>query len=72
MMCVAIPSKIVAIEDNTATVEVTGSRSTARVDLIEDAQVGDYVLVHAGFAITKLDPEEARETLALMSEVGLI
>lgn len=71
-MCVAIPSKIVAIEGDTATVEVTGSRSTARVDLIEGAQVGDYVLVHAGFAITKLDPEEARETLALMSEVGLI
>lgn len=71
-MCVAIPSKIVAIEGDTATVEVTGSRSTARMDLIEDAQVGDYVLVHAGFAITKLDLEEARETLALMSEVGLI
>ncbi len=71
-MCVAIPSRIVEIEDDTATVEVTGSRSTARVDLIEDVQVGDYVLVHAGFAITKLDPGEARETLALMTEVGLI
>lgn len=71
-MCVAIPSKIVAIEGETATVEVTGSRSTARLDLIEDVQIGDYVLVHAGFAITKLDPDEARETLALMSEVGLI
>ena len=71
-MCVAVPSKIVAIDGNTAIVEVTGSRSSARLDLIEDAQVGDYVLVHAGFAITKVDADEAQETLALMSEVGLI
>ncbi|MGD9497538.1 MAG: HypC/HybG/HupF family hydrogenase formation chaperone [Armatimonadota bacterium] len=71
-MCVAIPSRIVAIEGETATVEVTGTRSSARLDLLEDAQVGDYVLVHAGFAITRLDREEAEETLALMSEVGLI
>jgi len=71
-MCVAVPSRIVEIEGDTATVEVTGTHSHARLDLIEDAQIGDYVLVHAGFAITKIDPEEARETLALMSEVGLI
>lgn len=71
-MCVAVPSKIVAIEGNTAIVEVTGSRSSARLDLIEDAQVGDYVLVHAGFAISKVDADEAQETLGLMSEVGLI
>ncbi|MGC9320440.1 MAG: HypC/HybG/HupF family hydrogenase formation chaperone [Armatimonadota bacterium] len=71
-MCVAIPSKIVSIEGSVATVDVGGSRSTARLDLIEDAQVDDYVLVHAGFAITKVDPEHARETLALMDEVGLL
>ncbi|MEA3401898.1 MAG: HypC/HybG/HupF family hydrogenase formation chaperone [Armatimonadota bacterium] len=71
-MCVAIPSKIVEIEGAVATVDVGGSRSTARVDLIDDAQVGDYVLVHAGFAITTVDPEHARETLALMDEVGLL
>jgi len=71
-MCVAVPSRIVEIDGDTATVEVTGTRSHARLDLIEGAQVGDYVLVHAGFAITKIDAEEAEETLALMSEVGLI
>ncbi len=71
-MCVAIPSRIVAIEGETATIEVGGNRSTARVDLIEDVGVGDYVLVHAGFAITKLDPDDARETLALMGEVGML
>ncbi len=71
-MCVAVPSKIVEIDADTATVEVTGTRSSARLDFIEDAKVGDYVLVHAGFAITKIDAEEAEETLALMSEVGLI
>lgn len=71
-MCVAIPSKIVEIEGATATVEVGGSRILARLDLVEGAKVGDYVLVHAGFAITLLDAEDARETLSLMKEVGIV
>lgn len=71
-MCVAIPSKIVEIDGETATVDVGGNRSSVRIDLIEDVEVGDYVLVHAGFAITRVDPEHARETLALMDEVGLL
>ncbi len=71
-MCVAIPSKIVEIEGATAIVEVGGSRILARLDLVEGAKVGDYVLVHAGFAITLLDAEDARETLSLMKEVGIV
>ena len=58
-MCVAVPSKIVEIEGDTATVEVTGTHSHARLDLIEDAQIGDYVLVHVGFAISVIDAAEA-------------
>ncbi|MFW5867300.1 MAG: HypC/HybG/HupF family hydrogenase formation chaperone [Armatimonadota bacterium] len=71
-MCVAIPSKVVEIEDNVATVELGGNRSCARTELIEDLEVGDYVLVHAGFAITKVDEEYALETLAMLSEVGML
>ncbi len=71
-MCVAIPARIVQIEDDTATVDIGGSQSTARVDLIEEVAVGDYVLVHAGFAITVVDEEHARETLALLREAGLL
>jgi hydrogenase expression/formation protein HypC len=72
VMCVAIPSKVVEIEDDVATVELGGNRSTARTDLIDDLEVGDYVLVHAGFAITKVDEEYALETLAMLSEVGML
>jgi len=71
-MCVAVPSRVVEIEDTTATVEVTGTRIKARLDVLPEARVGDYVLVHAGFAITVVDEEEARETLEVMKEVGLI
>ncbi len=71
-MCVAIPSKIVEIDEATATVAVGGSRILARLDLVEGAKLGDYVLVHAGFAITLLDAEDARETLSLMKEVGIV
>ncbi|NLO06628.1 MAG: HypC/HybG/HupF family hydrogenase formation chaperone [candidate division WS1 bacterium] len=71
-MCVAIPSKVVEIEDQVATVELGGNRSTARLDLLDDVKVGDYVLVHAGFAITTVDEEYAKETLAMLSEVGML
>jgi hydrogenase expression/formation protein HypC len=71
-MCLAIPSKIVEIEGAVATAEVGGSRVSARLDLVEGAKLGDYVLVHAGFAITLLDPEDARETLSLMKEAGIV
>jgi hydrogenase expression/formation protein HypC len=71
-MCVAIPSKVVEIEGAMATVELGGNRSTARIDLIDDVKVGDYVLVHAGFAISTVDEEYAKETLALLSEVGML
>ena len=71
-MCVAVPSKIVEIDEMTATVEVTGTRAKARLDVLPDAKVGDYVLVHAGFAITIVGEEEAEETLEVMKGAGLI
>ena len=67
-MCLAIPSKIIKIENNMATIDVAGVQRKASLLLLEDAQVGDYVIVHAGFAIHKLDEAAARETLDLLRE----
>ncbi|MBM4045650.1 MAG: HypC/HybG/HupF family hydrogenase formation chaperone [Planctomycetes bacterium] len=67
-MCLAVPAKILKISGPLADVEIAGNRRQASIELIEDAAVGDYVLLHAGFAITKLTPEDAAETFALLRE----
>ena len=67
-MCLAIPSKITKIENNMATIDVEGVQRQASLLLLEDARVGDYVIVHAGFAIQKLDEASAQETLDLLRE----
>ncbi len=68
-MCLAIPSKIVQIDaNNMAVIDVEGIRRQASLLLLEDAQVGDYVIVHAGFAIKKIDEAAARETIAYLRE----
>ncbi len=69
-MCLAIPSKITKIENNLATIDVAGVQREASLLLLEDAHVGDYVIVHAGFAIQKLDEKAAKETLALLREAA--
>ena len=63
-MCLAVPAKIESILGETGQVSVGGNRIKADLSLIEDPKVGDYVLVHAGFAIAKYSPEEAAESLA--------
>lgn len=69
-MCVAIPSKIISKEDLLATVEVYGAKRQVNLMLLpEEAEVGDYVLVHAGFAIQKVDIEAGKESLELFDEV---
>lgn len=65
-MCLAIPSKIIDIDNNMATIDVDGVRRQTSLLLLEDARVGDYVIVHAGFAIQKLDEVSALETLRLL------
>jgi hydrogenase expression/formation protein HypC len=67
-MCLAIPSKIVKIENNVATIDVDGVRREASLLLIENPKIGDYVIVHAGFAINKLNEEDAQESLKLLRE----
>ncbi len=71
-MCLAVPAKIVSIDGAAATVDVGGNRVEANVSLVPDAEVGDYVMVHAGFAITKYEPEDAEETLRVLHEAGLL
>ena len=69
-MCVAIPSKIINKDDLMATIEVYGARREVNLMLLpEEAEVGDYVLVHAGFAIQKIDEEAGQESLKLFDEV---
>jgi len=67
-MCLAIPMQIVEIEGPVAVAEVDGVRRRARLDLLPEAQVGDYILVHAGLAIATVDAEAARETLELLRQ----
>ena len=67
-MCLAIPSKITKIQNNMATIDVEGVQREASLLLLEDARVGDYVIVHAGFAIQRLDEAAAQETLDLLRE----
>ncbi|MBI5188499.1 MAG: HypC/HybG/HupF family hydrogenase formation chaperone [Nitrospirae bacterium] len=69
-MCLAVPSKIISIENTMAIVDVYGARRNVSLLLIpEDVNVGDYVLVHAGFAIQKIQEDIAQETLRLIKTV---
>jgi len=67
-MCLSIPAKIISIEGDKAQVSVGGTRVEAGLQLVDDVKVGDYVLVHTGFAIQKISEEEAQETLELFKE----
>ncbi len=68
-MCVAIPALIISIEGNSGQIDVGGARRKVGLDFVPEAKVGDYVLVHAGFAISILDADEAEETLRLFREL---
>lgn len=69
-MCLAVPVRVVALEGNEATVDYNGVRAPVRLDTItEPVSVGDYLLVHTGFAIRRLSPEDAQETLRLFDEL---
>jgi len=69
-MCVAIPSKLVDIQGQNGMIEIGGIHQHINLMLVDNIQVGDYVIVHAGFAIHKLDETEALETLSLMQEMA--
>jgi len=67
-MCLAIPAKILEIKGKEAVADFGGVRRSVRIDLVS-AKAGDYVIVHAGYAIETLDEKEAKETLKLLEEV---
>ena len=69
-MCLAIPSKITAINDNMGVIDVAGVRREASLLLLENPQVGDWVIVHAGFAIQKIDEAAAQESLRYLREAA--
>jgi len=69
-MCLGVPAKILETGDGTAVAEVGGVRREISVMLIDDVSVGDWVIVHAGFAIEKLSEEAAEQTLALFREIA--
>ena len=69
-MCLAVPMKILKIKDNQAQVEIGGTRREARLDIVDrPPRVGDYVIVHAGYALHVIDEQEAKETLGYFEEI---
>ena len=69
-MCLAVPSQVKAIEGQKAEIELGGIRRTVDISLIPEVNVGDYVLVHTGYAITMIDEAEAQETLKLLEALA--
>lgn len=67
-MCLSIPAKVIEIEGDIAKASIGGTIIEAGLHMIEDVQVGDYILVHTGFAIQKISEGEAKETLKLIQE----
>ena len=69
-MCLGIPGKIIVIEKNVAKVDVGGLLRDVSIDLCPDVSVGEYVLIHTGFAIQKVDEEEAKETMEFLKQLA--
>ena len=67
-MCLAVPAKVIEINGPSARVEIEGNVRSANLSLLENVGIGDYVMLHAGFAISRYEPEEAKKTLELLRE----
>jgi hydrogenase expression/formation protein HypC len=68
-MCLAVPARIVEIEGDNAVVDAMGNRWKAKTSLLPEAKLGDLVLIHAGFAISLVDEDEAKKTWQLLAEI---
>jgi hydrogenase expression/formation protein HypC len=68
-MCLAIPAKIIKIENRTAISDMMGNEVRADISVMPDVKVGDYILIHAGFAIQRIDEQDAQETLTLFQQM---
>lgn len=72
-MCLAIPALVTAVlPDNEAKISLDGVVKTISIALVDDVVPGDYLIVHVGHALSKIDPEEAERTLALLAEAGML
>ena len=72
-MCLAIPAEVIELlPADMAKVNLSGVTKDISLGLVEDVQPGDYVLVHVGYALSKIDPDEAAKTLALFAEMGAL
>ena len=72
-MCLAIPAEVTGLlPDEMARVTLDGVSKEISIALVDDVAIGDYVVVHVGFALSKIDPEEARERLALLAEAAAL
>ena len=69
-MCLAIPARIIELEGDNAVVDAMGNRWRAKTTLLAEAKLGDLVLIHAGFAISLVDEEEAKKTWQLIAEIN--
>jgi hydrogenase expression/formation protein HypC len=69
-MCLAIPMRLVKIEGNSGIVAVNKTQRRIHLGFVKDVKIGDYLIVHAGFAIQKLDEKEARDTLDILNEIA--
>lgn len=69
-MCLAIPARIIELEGDRAVVDSMGNRWKAKTTLLPEAKIGDLVLMHAGFAISLVDEEEAKKTWQLIAEIN--
>ena len=71
-MCLAIPARVVSVRGAMATVAIGGVMREASVHLLDDVREGEYLLIHAGFALSKIDEGEARETLRILVQMGVL
>jgi hydrogenase expression/formation protein HypC len=69
-MCLSVPAEIISIDGQMAKASVGGAIREISLQLVEDMHVGDFVLLHTGYAIEKISPEEAEETVRLLRELG--
>ncbi|MHC4727399.1 MAG: HypC/HybG/HupF family hydrogenase formation chaperone [Planctomycetota bacterium] len=69
-MCLAIPARIIELDGDRAVVDAMGNRWKAKTTLLPEAKIGDLILIHAGFAISLVDEEEAKKTWQLIAEIN--
>ncbi len=71
-MCLAIPAEVISIDQDNAMVSVGGIKKQISLTLVDNVNVGDYLLIHVGYALNKINPDEAQQTLKLFAEAGML